>query len=449
MTGRIVDRVADASLAGLPQAPSSALFNTVQYWLRPDKFTERMSALGDRFTVKMLGTGTWLCLTHPNDIKAVFTSGVGQTHFAEPLRRFSPHELIFGRHSLTSLDGAEHLASRKMLMPAFSGAALARYEPTIAAKAQELVQRWPLGEPVRAIRQMQWVTLEIIMAAIFGVTEPTRLDRLREAVLALGRGISSLPFLIQMMISTTRGDQFRRPFPKIEALKATVDAIVCEEMAARTRTGDTDDRDVLGRFMNLKDEQGQGLSEAEICDQMRLMLIGGHDTTALTIAWVIERMTHHPQVLAEVERTVRAGDDSYLDAVIHETLRMRALTQFTIRLTKQPLVLDGLTIPAETLVVPYFSLVHRRSDIYPEPLEFRPERFHQIKPGTFSWIPFGGGMRRCIGAAMAMLEARIILAALVRELDLRPVHQRAEAIKRSSILIAPDKGALVIAQRFT
>jgi len=144
---------------------------------------------------------------------------------------------------------------------------------------------------------------------------------------------------------------------------------------------------------------------------------------------------------------VRAGDDSYLDAVIHETLRLRALTQFTIRLTKQPLVLDGLTIPAETLVVPYFSLVHRRPDIYPEPLEFRPERFHHIKPGTFSWIPFGGGMRRCIGAAMAMLEARVILAALVRELDLRPVHQHAEAIKRSSILIAPDKGALVVAQR--
>ncbi len=180
---------------------------------------------------------------------------------------------------------------------------------------------------------------------------------------------------------------------------------------------------------------------------MRLLLIGGHDTTASTIAWVIERVVHNPEVLKRLEETIRDGDDSYLDAVIQETLRLRPLFTFTVRLMKQPLELEGLTVPTGTLVVPYIALVHRRPDIYPDPEAFRPERFLGVRPGTYSWIPFGGGMRRCIGASMAQLESRIIMRTLIQELDLTPTQPHGERIRRRGIFAVPGAGALVTARR--
>ena len=434
-------------LAAVPQVRRPALVNGAEYWLRLDRFIERLSLMGDRFVVRMPGSGAWLCLTRPDDVQAVFRASGDEIHFAEALRMLSPHELVLGPGALTSLDGQRHLAKRRLMLPAFHGDALARYEPTIEAKAQELAKQWPVGQAVSAHEQAQRVTLEIIMAAVFGVTDRDRLDRLRFAVRDLMREAGSRRFLIQMMISTARNDQFKRPFPAIEARKAAVDAIVLEEVAARRCKADSGARDVLGTFLALRDEEGEPLSDSEICDQMRLLLIGGHDTTAATLAWVIERMTHHPAVLAEVERTVRAGDDSYLDALIHETLRLRPIFPFTVRLTKQPLELDGLTVPAETLVVPLIALIHRRPEIYPDPLEFRPERFLNTRPGTYSWLPFGGGMRRCIGASMAMLETRVILRTLIQQLDLRPQQPHAEAIKRQTVFIVPARGASVTAHR--
>ena len=436
-------------LAGLPRLRRPALVNAADYWLRLPRFTERLGALGDRFVVKMPGTGSWLCLTHPDDVQAVFRAPAGVAHFAEALRMLSPHELVLGDSALTSLDGDVHLAKRRMLLPAFNADALERYEPTIEAKARELAQRWPVGVPASAHEHAQVVTLEIIMAAIFGVTDPERLDRLRSAILALTKEIGSKRFLVQMAISNARNDSFKRPFPRVEQLKRAVDEIVLEEVERRRRSGELGDRDVLASFLAVRDENDDPLSDDEICDQMRLLLIGGHDTTAATLSWVIERVVHHPEVLARLEKSVFEADDSYLDAVIRETLRLRPIFPFTVRLTKQPLELDGLTVQPGTIVVPYIALVHRRPEIYPDPEEFRPERFLGVRPGTYSWIPFGGGMRRCIGAAMALLETRVIMRTLVQELALRPAGSQHEPMRRKSILIVPEAGALVKASRRT
>ena len=309
----------------------------------------------------------------------------------------SPHELVLGPKQLTALDGPVHVAKRRMLLPAFHGEALKSYEATMQDRARELVARWPIGRTTDSLERMQQVTLEIIMATVFGVTDNDRLARLRDAIVDLTAEVGSRRFVVQMAISNARNDRFKRPFPRIEARKAAVDAIVMEELEER-RNGSGGDGDVLGRILAMRDEGGRPLGDDEICDQMRMLLIGGHDTTAGTISWVIERITRHPDVLSRLEATVRDGDDSYLDAVICETLRMRPISPMTVRLTKEPLELDGLTVPAETLVAPYIALVHRRPEIYPDPLEFRPERFHGVRPGTYSWIPFGGGTRRCIGA---------------------------------------------------
>jgi cytochrome P450 family 135 len=434
-----------AELEHLPSSRHPALLNAFDYWLRVNRFTERLGALGDRFVVTMPGSGAWLGLTHPDDIGAVFRAKSEAVNFAEALRMLSPHELVLGPAALTSLDGSQHAAMRRALMPLFTGPALRGYEPMIDAKARELLGLCPTDVPTQARKYAQLVTLEIIMAVIFGVSDRDRLDRLRAAIIELTDEIGSGRFLLQIAISNARNDRFRRPFPRIEARKAAIDAIVLEEVADREQSGITRD-DVLGRLLAARSEAADHLDDAELCDQLRLLLLGGHDTTATTIAWVLERVTHNPAVLTEVERTVRGGDDSYLDAVIHETLRLRPVSPITVRLTKEPLALDGLTVPPDTLVVPFIAVVHRRPDIYPDPHVFLPERFLGSRPHPFSWIPFGGGMRRCIGAPMAMLEARIVLSALFRGFDIRAARPTPEAITRSSIFTVPKRGAEIIAR---
>lgn len=437
----------DPAIAALPRERLPAIANAARYWLDVGGFIDRLEPLGDRFVVTMPGSGPWVCLTHPRDIEVLFRADSEAAYFGEALRMLSPHELVLGPANLTSLDGAEHLATRRLLLPAFHGEALKRYEATIETKAQEAAARWPVGPPAESMPETARVTLEIIMAAIFGVTQQARLDRLRDAVIALNHEIGSRRFLLQTAVATARRDGFARPFPRIEARKAALDEIVLEEIAERRSGPPHERRDVLSSLLSVRDDEGTALGEAEICDQMRLMLLGGHDTTAATISWILDLITHNPAALRQLEDTVRAGSDEYLTAVVQESLRLRPVFPFTVRLAKQPLEFDGLTVPPGTLVVPFIALVHRRPDIYPDPLAFRPERFLGTRPGSYSWIPFGGGMRRCIGAAMAQLEATIVIRALVQELDLRPVHAPGERLGRHSVLTVPADGGTTTATR--
>lgn len=278
------------------------------------------------------------------------------------------------------------------------------------------------------------------------MTDERRLSRLRTAILDLTAEVASKRFLLQMAISNARNDRYQRPFPRIEARKSAVDAIVMEEIAARGDSPERDSHDMLGHLLAGRETAPENpASDQELCDQLRLLLIGGHDTTAATIAWTLERIAHTPRILPELEHTVRTGDDTLLDAVIHETLRLRPVFPFTVRLTKRPLELDGLTVPAETIVSPYIALVQRRPDVYPDPHAFRPERFVGVRPGTYSWIPFGGGLRRCIGASLALEEARIVLRTLIQELDLRAASDGPEAIRRSGVTTVPERGAQIAA----
>ncbi len=436
-----------AELSRLPRLGRPALLNAAEYWLRNDSLTDRLSRLGNRFVLTMPGTGAWLCLADPRDIEVAFRAPAEDVYMAEVVRMLSPHELVLGPNQLTALDGTAHLEKRRMLLPAFHGDALKTYAATIEEKAREAAANWPVDRAVATLPLAQDATLEIIMAVVFGVTDRDRLDRLRRATLELTAYVASRRFVVQMAITNARGDRFQRPFPTIQALKAAVDVVVLEEVAERRRAGRTGTGDVLGRLLAMTDEHGCPMSDGELCDNMRLLLIGGHDTTAATIAWTLERITHCRVVLDRLASAVRAGDDAFVDAVIQETLRMRPIFPFSVRMTKQPLALDGLVVPAQTIVVPYIALVHRRPDIYPDPYEFRPERFYAARPGTYSWIPFGGGTYRCIGASLAMLEARIVIRTLIKQLELHRSPTRPERIRRHHVTFVPKRGAEVTATR--
>ena len=433
----------------VPRLRRPAAVNAAQYWFAPDRFARRCERLGDRFQVAMPGTGPWLCLTHPDDLKRVFLADTDVLRLGEATAKMAPHGLVLGPTGLTNVDGAEHARRRRVQNHPFNGAALTTYQETMQRKTDEVLDRWPYGHWTPAEPQMRAITLEVIMAVVFGVTDTDRLTRLRDAILALLREAFSLRFLLQTMIASSRANGWDRPFPRMRRAVAAIDAIVLEEIAHRHTTGDLDRDDVLGILLRTVDDDGAAMSDDELCDAMRTLLLGGNDTTSSTLTWLLERITRHPDVLARTEAAARDGDDAYLDAVIKEVLRLRPVFPMTARLATQDFELPGLTIPAGTMVFAYITLVQRRPDLWEDPLAFRPERFLNSNVSSYAWIPFGGGRRRCLGAAFALVEARIVLRTILRTARLAPSSRRSERIGRNNVILAPAGGGSVRLDRRT
>ncbi len=437
----------DKALVDLPRLKHPAVVNAAQYWLAPERFARSCQRLGDRFVVPMpAATGPWLCLTDPEDIKRVFTADTDVLRLGAALAKASAHHLVLGPTGLTNLDGPEHMRMRRRQLPPFQGRALPRYQETIERKTEEALAHWPFGRPTPSQPHIEAITLEVMMATVFGVTDPARVERLRSATLTLLREGHSRRFFIQTMIATSRENGWDRPFPRMSRAIAAVDAVVMEEVAQRRSEERLDGEDVLGMFLRTPDEQGRLMSDSEICDAMRTLLLGGHDTTASTLTWVLERVGQFPEALARLESAALKGDDDYLDAVIKETMRLRPAFPLTARLAAEPFELPGLTIPRGTMVVPYITLVHRRPELYPDPLTFRPERFLNTRAGTYTWIPFGGGPRRCIGAAFSMAEARIVLRTILRHARIEPCRRRSERVAHRNVFIVPARGGRVTLQ---
>ena len=295
---------------------------------------------------------------------------------------------------------------------------------------------------------MQAISLEVIMAVVFGVTDPDRVERLRAATLALMREGNSRRFFIQTIIAHRPAATAGTAGSRGSAARWRRSTRSCSKKSPSAVTrGDLDQDDVLGMFLRARDEHGAPMPDDEICDAMRTLLLGGHETTASTLAWILERVTRHPDVLARLESAALDGDDDYIDAVIKEAMRLRPVFPITARLATEPFELPGLTIPAGTLVVPHITLVHRRPDLYPDPLAFRPERFLDTRAGTYTWIPFGGGPRRCLGAAFSLLETRIVLRTMLRHAQPTPTTKRSERIARHTVTIVPARGGTVTLTR--
>jgi len=431
------------TLQTLPHLRRPAAVNAAEYWISPERFARRCGRLGDRFVVPMPATGPWLCLTDPDDIQCVFTADTNVLRFGAALAKTSPHLLLLGPTGLTNVDGPEHLRRRRMQLPAFHRRVLAGHEEVMQRTTEETLAGLVFDRPVRIHDFMQEIALGIIIAAVFGITEPARAGRLRAATLALMHEASSRRFFLQTILATARQDGWDRPFPRVRRLVEAVDAVVLEEVNERKRTGELERDDILGLFLRTSGDHGSPMPDNELCDAMRTLLLGGHETTASTLAWILERAARHPDVVARLNRAALDGDDDYIDAVVKEGMRLRPVFPMTGRLATEPFELPGLTIPAGTLVVPYIMVVHRRADLYPDPLAFRPERFLGTRAGTFTWIPFGGGARRCIGANFALIEARVVLRTMLRHAELLPTQERSERIGRRNVTIIPARGGRI------
>ena len=398
---------------------------------------------GDTFTMHLPGAKDWVFLTDPEHIKQVYTGDPNVFHAGEGNSILLP---LLGRHSVLLLDEAPHMRQRKLLLPPFHGKRMAGYEDLMRSIARETIATWPVGTPLRAWPQMQAITLEIIMRAVFGVERGARLDRLRGALEHLLHQVTHPRTMITMgLIGEKR-------FARLKTVRrelAAVDDVLLPEIAARREVGDLDERgDILSLLLQATDEDGRPMSDRELRDELMTLLVAGHETTATSLSWALERLVRHPDALARLQDEVRDGEsDEWMTAVVRETMRLCPVISITVRELQEPIDIAGHRLPAGARVVPCIHLVHRRPDIYPDPHAFRPERWLGQTPGTYTWIPFGGGVRRCLGASFALFEMKTILGEVVRSMDLQTTTAPGERMRSRAITRTPGGQAEIVVAR--
>jgi len=289
---------------------------------------------------------------------------------------------------------------------------------------------------------MQAITLEVILRAVFGVEEGEGLTRLRDELRTTLGVISDRRRAIFLMLL---GPKRIRRYPPFRRMMEGVDRLLYPVIEARRRERDLADRDdILSLLLQARHEDGRPMSDVELRDELMTLLVAGHETTATGLSWAVELLARHPEALSRLEDSVASGEDEYVDAVIKETLRLRPVIALVLRKLVEPMEIGGRLLPAGVSVAPSIYLVHRRPDIYPEPERFRPERFLERPAGTYTWIPFGGGVRRCLGGAFAEFEMAVVLKELVRRRRLQPVGDPEHSV-RSTITNVPSRGAEVLA----
>ncbi len=414
-----------------------------EWIVRPIPFLERCHRLyGDMITVRF-PVGTIVFISDPAVIKEIFTGDPDVLHAGEG--NAAPLEPIMGKNSVLLLDGAEHMRQRKLMLPSFHGERMQRYGALMREIAEREIRGWPVGRPFPLRPHTQAITLEIIMRTVFGIEDAGRLEHLRDRLgrlLDIGMQRAALASIVLPVLRKTIG---RNTWKRFVSLREDVDAVLYDEIARRRVAEDTAERDdVLSILLQARDEQGRPLTDVELRDELMTLLVAGHETTATAIAWAFELLLRNPAELARLQDEVDRGEsDEYLDAVIKESLRLRPVVPGVVRKLTRPLQLGGYELPAGVRAAPNIYLTHRRPDIYPEPERFRPERFMDSPADTYSWIPFGGGVRRCLGASFALYEMKIVIPTILRTASLRAVGDTPEPIRRRAITFVPQRDALV------
>jgi cytochrome P450 len=420
--------------AALPPGPTEPRLAQMMQWIsRPMAFaTKQRDRYGDAFTANIDGT-PWVMLGDPEDVRTVFTAGPQRTNAGEANAILRP---TLGSRSLLLLDGEEHLRQRKLMLPAFHGERIERYRQIMREATERAVASWPSGEAFALRPHTQAITFEVIVRAVFGVDDAGAMARLREPLRRmLDWAGNPAPLLLVAAVGPDNA-VVRRVIARryLEPVNRELYALIAE----RRRASDLGEReDVLSTLLLARDEDGEPMTDVELRDELLTLLVAGHETTATSLAWAVERLTRHDGALDRV-----AGDAEYADAVVKETLRLRPVVAIVLRRLLEPLELAGRELPAGTTVAPCILLIHRREDLYPEPEEFRPERFLDEPPGTYSWIPFGGGVRRCLGAAFAQVEMQVVLETIARSARLEPVGEP-EGVRRRGVTLVPARGAQV------
>jgi cytochrome P450 family 135 len=436
----------DAPILGLPPGPRlPPMLMTLVWAVAPTWVLDRCARrYGEAFTLTFGPSGRKLVmLSDPQAVKAVFTAS---PEIAPSAAADSPIAPVMGPSSVITLIGSEHMRQRKLLLPPFHGERMREYERTIVQATRSSMREWPIGTAMRLDERTRAITLEVILRAVFGV-EAERMERLRAAITGLLTP-AQLPALILFALRRPTGE---RPTGTIGRSLDHLDVVIYEEIARRRQQTDLAERtDILSLLMLARDEDGEAMRDDELRDELVTLLLAGHETTATAVAWAVERLVRHPDKLARLVAEIDAGeDDRYMQAVVSETLRVRPVVPLVVRLLREPLQVGDRVLPAGTRVVPSIYLTNRNPRVYDAPREFRPERFLEEGPETFSWIPFGGGIRRCIGASFATLEMKLILrtalAELAPELPTRGRRRRrGEWNRRRAITLVPSAGARVL-----
>jgi cytochrome P450 len=430
--------------ADLPPGPSyPPLIQGLGFWTRPLAFLEQCRArYGKRFTIRLPLTPPFVMITEPDQIKEIYTAPADVLFPGEGARVLQP---VVGSLSVILLDGAPHLEQRKLMLPAFHGDRMERLADLVATVTEQEIGAWGSEAEVELHPRLQGLTLEIILRAVFGLDPGPRLDALRERLSALlAYGDSPVTLLPPPSERTERLFNRFGPVAGFLTTREGVDELLFELIDER-RAASADRNDVLSMLLDARHEDGSTMSRQELRDELMTLLVAGHETTASSLAWAFERLAREPRALGNLVEEVTSGDeDAYLTATIQETLRHRPVLPNTApRLVKQPIEVGGWRYPMGVSLVANAYLVHHDPDIYPDPHAFRPERFLESPPGTYTWIPFGGGRRRCLGASFALLEMRIVLQAMLRTYELRAPDGVPERPRRRNITVRPGSGSRV------
>jgi cytochrome P450 family 135 len=419
-----------------------ATLQAIGWAVRPTALMrEAERRFGEIFTLRINGRNgnPYVFVSNPDAIKAIAT-GDRDALRAGAARGFDLFEPVFGPNSILVLDGATHLRQRKLMLPPFHGERMKSYGTLIEEITEARMRKWPNGVPIELQNEFQKITLDVILRAVFGFDAGPAMADARKHIQrwleALASPLSMVPFL-------RRNFGPQRRWSPLHYLRTQVDNALYTLIAERRRDPQIADReDVLSMLIQGRDEDGEPMTDQELRDELITLLLAGHETTATALAWAVELLLANPGKLDALRADLPDGDD-YLTAVIHETMRLRPPLPMFDRMVCEPIEVLGHRIPVGTVMACNIARVHRRPDLYPEPLAFRPERFLDSPPETYGWLPFGGGVRRCLGASFALYEMRIVLRMVVERTQPRPAGIEPMRYFRRAIVLGPKSGARV------
>lgn len=417
----------------LPAMVQAALM--MRYWPRFVEACRRR--YGNVFTLRILSMGSWVYLGDPNDIKTVFAGDPAVFHAGEANSLLG---VMLGDSSVLILDDDAHRVRRRQMMAPFHRDAVAARTETMAAIAAANIGTWPVGVEFAVAPKTAEITLEVILRTVIGAGDPDRLAALRTVMprlLDIG-GWETLALANPTLLG-------RRPWRGLRRRMQEADRLLYAEIAERRADPDLDRRtDVLAMLIRAVDEHGRAMSDHELRDQLMTLLVAGHETTATGLAWALERLTRNPAVLAKaVAAAADPTGDEYLDAVVKETLRIRPVVFDVGRKLTRPAELAGYRLPAGTMIVPGIGLVHADARVYPDPEHFDPDRMLGAVLGPTTWLPFGGGNRRCLGATFATVEMRVVLREILRSVQLDTTTAKGEGQRVRHVTLVPRRGARI------
>jgi cytochrome P450 len=432
----------------LPPGPREpAVVQLLQFTQRPLPWLDACAKkYGDPFTSRFPGLGTFVLASSPALIKEIFTGDAENLLAGEANALLEP---FVGKHSVLLLDGAPHLRQRRLLSPPLRGERMQAYARLIGEIAVAEVGRMPVGRAFSVHAHMQAITLDVILRAIFGLEEGAHLTALRETLIAL----LEPPPAILAFTPVEYLDFPLSPYRTFKRRRAEVDRMLREVIAERRgrEAGRASATDILSLLLEARDEQGAPMTDDELCDELITLLVAGLETTATALSWAVACLLEHPEIAARLRDEVAAVREpgamagvEYLDLVVKETLRVRPVIPDVVRKTQRPTMFGGFEVPAGVSLAPCIHLAHRRADSWPDPDRFDPERFRGAKLDPYAWLPFGGGIRRCLGQAFAMYEMRIVLGVLFARARLHLATPGPVKVVRRTITLAPSGGTRVV-----